>query len=253
MNKKEFIPFLMAGDPNLEATESYVKVLIDEGVRTIELGVPFSDPLADGPSIQRASARALAQQTTLKSVFSLTARLRTQTPDLRIVLFTYLNPLLKFGLKAYTADAASHGVTATLCVDLAPEEAGSYLEAHRNAQLGTVFLASPTTSASRLKLISDASTEFIYYISRTGVTGENAQISSTLEPELARLRAITSRPIAVGFGISTPEQVREVAKLSDAVVVGSRLINLIEQSAQAEEGLRALTRSYIMAIKDANL
>jgi tryptophan synthase alpha chain len=249
--KKELIPFLMAGDPNLEATRLIALALVQAGVRTLELGVPFSDPLADGAVLQRSAARALAQGTDLDGVLRLAARLTAECPDLRIVLFTYLNPLLSFGLDAYVKRAARAGVTATLAVDLPLEEAAPYREAHRRAGLKTVFLASPTTSKARLSLIAAASEPFLYYVSRAGVTGEQSKLSNTLLSELKNIQESVRCPLAVGFGISTPSQAAEVAKVAHAVI-GSRIVRMVEEAPSAlaaAEAVGAFARDCIGAIR----
>jgi tryptophan synthase alpha chain len=250
-SRKTIIPFLMAGYPDLQTSEEIAGALIEEGVRVLEIGVPFSDPLADGPTIQKAASKALEQGTTLVDVFGLAARLKKKYPDVSIVLFTYLNPLLKYGLENYVKEAVRSGVNATLTVDLPPEEASQYLELHQAAGLKTVFLASPTTSLSRLKLISEVSTGFIYYISRTGVTGAQREVSNSLPSELLKVRELTQRPIAVGFGISTPEQAREVSQHCDAVVIGSHLLNFIERNVEvgkAKQEIRDFIRSCFQSL-----
>lgn len=230
MRPKQLIPFLMAGDPNIETTELIANEMIAEGVRTLELGLAFSDPMADGPVIQRASARALASGANLVSVLKLTERLKRKHPYLRIILFSYLNPLLRFGLENYVHRALEAGVNATLTVDLPVEESAEYLDIHGKFGLGTVFLASPTTTPARLLKIAEASSEFVYYVSRLGVTGEQCTISPTLAKEIATLKQHVSLPIAVGFGISTAQQAGTIASYSDHVVIGSRFIQLIEQN-----------------------
>lgn len=249
-SQKQLIPFLMAGYPSLEASERLALALIEEGVRTLEIGVPFSDPLADGPVIQKVAARALESGTRLKDVFELIARLRRQN-DVSIVVFSYLNPLLRYGLENYVKHAIDSGASATLAVDLPPEEAHEYLNAHEKAGLKTVFLASPTTRESRLPLIAKVSSGFIYYVSRTGVTGEREDIPARLAEELAPIRSVTEKPIAVGFGISSPEQAAVVSRFADAVVIGSRFLSLIDDSPDlltAEKRVRELARGCLEVI-----
>jgi tryptophan synthase alpha chain len=249
--KKEFIPFLMAGDPNLATTERIARALIAEGVRTLELGVPFSDPLADGPTLQRSAARGLAAGTRLVGIFELCHRLTQDQKDLQIVLFSYLNPLLRYGLERYVTDAKKNGVTATLAVDLTPEESSDYVAAHRKHGLGTVFLASPTTTPERFKTIAELSSPFIYYVSRTGVTGERSELSLSLQSEVERLRRLTDKPIAIGFGISTPMQVHAVAATGNSVVVGSKLVGLIEEAASvdaAEQDVRDFVKECLSCL-----
>lgn len=240
----------MAGYPSLEASEHLILAMIDEGVRFLEIGIPFSDPLADGPVIQKVSAQALRSGTHLNDVFELVARIRKRH-DASIVLFSYLNPLLHYGLENYARQAVDSGASATLAVDLPPEEAEHYLHAHEKAGLKTVFLASPTTRPERLPLIADSSTGFIYYVSRTGVTGERADLPATLASELEPIRSVTEKPIAVGFGISNAEQAAVVARSADAVVIGSRFLSIIEESPDlmtAEKRVRELARDCLNAM-----
>ena len=219
-----FIPFLMAGDPDLEWTGKMVRGLTRAGADIIELGVPFSDPVADGPVNQRAAERALAKGTTLKRILALVAELRINGDDCPIVLFSYFNTILRMGLEHFAQTAAKAGVNGVLVVDLPPEEAAEYTSIMRLNKLDTVFLASPTTTPQRLKLIDDASTGFVYYVSRLGVTGKKTQISETLSRELDSVRQHVSQPIAVGFGVSSPSQVHHLSQHADGVVVGSALV-----------------------------
>ncbi len=249
---KELVPFLVAGDPDMSATERFVNTFVKEGVRTIELGVPFSDPFADGPTIQRSSARALSRGAKLTQILELCGILTRKHPDLKIVIFSYLNPLLRFGLERYVSEAKKFGVSGTLAVDLPLEESEEYVAIHRKYGLGTIFLASPTTQADRMKKIIDISSEFIYYISRTGVTGERSNISKSLEAEIDSIRRLTDKPLAVGFGISTPAQVRSVGLISDKVVIGSKFIQIIESSPsveQAEKNIGDFSRDCLQELK----
>lgn len=246
-----FIPFLMAGDPSLAWTGCFLKALVEAGADVVELGVPFSDPVADGPVIQRAARRALRAGTTLLRVLGLVARLRAQGFAAPIVLFTYYNPVLSYGLGRFARDAARAGAQGALVVDLPPEAAGPYAAAMKRAGLGTVFLAAPTTSPARLKLIDRASTGFVYYVSRLGVTGVSRSLSRSLAGELRRVRRLVRNPVAVGFGIATPAQAREAAGHADAVVVGSALVRLAEgrRPAAAARRMRALARSIVKELK----
>lgn len=247
-----FIPFLVAGDPSLTWTARFVRALEAAGAGAVELGVPFSDPVADGPVIQRAAQRALAAGTTLARVLKLVARLRARGSRVPVILFTYYNPVLSYGLARFARDAARAGAQGALVVDLPPEEAGAYRAQMRRAGLRTVFLASPTTSARRLRLVAEASTWFVYYVSRLGVTGARRTLSRTLAAELRRVRRRVRGPVAVGFGISTPEQARAVARLGDAVVVGSALVALAERHrpARALRRMRALARAMVAATRE---
>ena len=229
-SKKTLIPFFMAGYPDMAGSELLISAAIQSGVEVIEIGVPFSDPMADGPTIQRAAAVSLKNGTHLESVFGLTARIKKKHPKVTLILFTYFNPILKFGLKSYADDALRAGVSATLTVDLPPEESEHYRLVHKLAGIHTIFLASPTTSLERLSAIAEASTGFIYCVSRLGVTGSQTQLSSSVAIEIKRIREITAKPVVLGFGISTPDQVLDASKSADGIVVGSHLLNLIEES-----------------------
>ena len=224
--KKWLIAYLTAGDPSLDDTVEMVLALERGGAGLIELGVPFSDPVADGPVIQAASERALKAGTTLRGVLALAAEIRRQS-EVPLLLFSYLNPMLRYGLEPLARDAAAAGVDGCLATDLSVEEAHDYVEVMRAHNLDTVFLAAPTSTPRRLELVAQYSTGFVYLVSRTGVTGERESLSAALEPLAASMRKVTQSPLAVGFGISTPEQVRQVGALADAVVVGSAFVRLI--------------------------
>ncbi|HJS57482.1 MAG TPA: tryptophan synthase subunit alpha [Vicinamibacteria bacterium] len=226
--RKAFIAFVTAGDPSLERTVEIALELERGGVDVLELGVPFSDPLADGPVIQRASERALRAATTLSGVLDCARRIRERSA-LPIVLFSYLNPLLRHGLERLARDARAAGVDGVLVTDLPPEEADDWLTIARAAELDTIFLASPTSPDDRLRRIAEASRGFVYAISRTGVTGEREALSSDAKPLLGRLKALTREPVALGFGISTAEQVRAAAAVADGVVVGSAIVRFVEE------------------------
>jgi tryptophan synthase alpha chain len=233
--KAAFVAFLTAGDPSLERTVDAALELEAAGIDVLELGVPFSDPLADGPVIQRSSERALARGVTLARVLEVVARIREKS-ELPLVLFSYLNPLLQRGLERVAGEAARAGVDGVLVTDLPPEEAGEWIQSARAAGLDTVFLASPTSPDARLRRVAEASRGFVYAISRTGVTGERQALSDDARPLVARLRALTSEPVALGFGISTPEQVKQAAAAADAVVVGSALVRFLEEHPQGDLG-----------------
>ncbi len=224
-----FIGYITAGDPSPAQTPDLVAALERGGVDLIELGVPFSDPIADGPVIQRGVARALAAGTTVAKVLDIAAQIR-QRSEVPLLLFTYVNPVLRYGLDALARDAAVRGIDGCLLTDVSVEEAGPYTTAMHNHGLDTVFLAAPTSTPRRLHLTAQYSSGFVYLVSRTGVTGERQALSSSAEPLLRAMRAETSLPLAVGFGISTPEQVREAGTLADAVIVGSAFERAIEDS-----------------------
>lgn len=223
-----FIPYITAGDPSLAQTEEIVLALAEAGADVVEFGVPFSDPVGDGPVIAEAAQRALAGGATLDRILALVARLRART-DVPILLFTYYNPLLAYGVPRFARDAASAGVDGVLCVDLPAEEADEYKAALDEAGLCTVFLVAPTTTEERLKRIVSQCSGFVYYVSRLGVTGEREDLATDLNTALARIKQHTQIPVAVGFGISTPDQARTVAGMADGVVVGSAIVRLIAQ------------------------
>jgi tryptophan synthase alpha chain len=228
--RKGLIAYLTAGDPTPERTPALVEALERGGADLIELGVPFSDPIADGPVIQRAGQRALAAGTTLHKVLGIAAEIRRRS-DIPLLLFTYLNPVLRYGLEALARDAAACGMDGCLLTDASVEEAGQYVEAMRRHGLDTVFLAAPTSTPQRLKLVAKYSTGFVYLVSRTGVTGARASLSEAVGPLVEAMRAVTDLPLAVGFGVSRPEQVAELGRQVEAVVVGSAIVDLIGRNA----------------------
>lgn len=223
---KGFIPYVTAGDPSLEVTADLVCALEDAGSDVIELGVPFSDPLADGPTIQAAGQRALANGTTLEGIFKMIEDLRKRT-SVPIIVFTYYNPVHRFGIEAFVERCASIGADGALVTDLPPEESGAYRERMQTAGLDTVFLIAPTSRDARIKAIVNVSTGFVYYVSRAGVTGEQASLEASLVPMTKKIRSQTDKPLAVGFGISTPEQASQVAEHADAIVVGSAIVRRV--------------------------
>lgn len=235
------IAYLTAGDPSPACTPGLVAALERGGVDLIELGVPFSDPIADGPVIQRGSDRALKAGTTVPQVLEIARTIR-KTSEIPLLLFTYVNPVLQYGLEKLANDAKAAGIDGCLLTDVSVEEAQRYVEVMRSAGLDTIFLAAPTSTGRRLELVSKYSTGFVYLVSRTGVTGERASLSESLEPLIRKMRASTSLPLAAGFGISTPEQAGTVAKMADGVVVGSAIVRLIEQHVNEAE-LEAFARS----------
>lgn len=235
------VAYVTAGDPSPERTPAIVAALERGGADVIELGVPFSDPIADGPVIQAASERALKAGTTLIKVLEIAREIR-KTSEIPLVLFTYLNPAMRYGLEKLASDAKAAGIDGCLLTDLSVEEAEPYVKAMRAADLDTVFLGAPTSTAERLKLVARYSTGFVYLVSRTGVTGERTSLSDAAAPLLTAMRAATKLPLALGFGISTPEQASAVAKMADGVVVGSAFVRMIEKNASDAE-IEAFTRS----------
>jgi tryptophan synthase alpha chain len=243
---KGLIVYLTAGDPNLDATGELLLALDRAGVDVIELGVPFSDPLADGPVIQRASERALRSGTTLRKILEQFPSWR-QSVRAPIILFSYFNPLLQYGLEKFAGRAAQAGVDGALAVDLSPEEAENYVQVMRAQNLDTVFLASPTSTDARLERAAHLSKGFFYLISRTGVTGERSEMASGVRPLAERARRLTSLPLAIGFGISTAAQVREVQSHADAAVVGSAVVHAIEERF-SQEGPAAIEQ-FVSGLK----
>jgi tryptophan synthase alpha chain len=227
--KKAFIPYLTAGDPSLDTTRDLVLALEKAGADVIELGVPFSDPIADGPVIQRATERALRNGVTLQGVLELGKNIRKMS-EIPLVLFSYFNPLLNHGLEKLARDAASAGFDGILASDLTVEESEVFSRSMRSAGLNTVFLVAPTSSPERMKKIARASSGFLYAVSRTGVTGETQELSGDLKQFLRTLRTHTKSPIAVGFGISRPEHVRAVWQEADGAIVGSSIVKEVEQN-----------------------
>ena len=229
-HKPGLVVYLTAGDPSLEATRAIALAAIDAGADVIELGVPFSDPLADGPVIQRAMERALAHGTRLKDVVALTRQLRAARPAAGLVIFSYLNPILRYGLRKFVDDAAAAGVDGVLVTDLIVEEAGEYLAEMARVGLAPIFLAAPTSPDDRLKAIATHSKGFVYAISRVGITGTQKSLTTDAAALVARIRRWTRLPVAVGFGISNSEHVAQVGRFADAAVVGSAIVELIERA-----------------------
>jgi tryptophan synthase alpha chain len=243
------VAYITAGDPTLDATLKYVLALADAGADVIELGVPFSDPLADGPTIQRASERALKSGATLHGVLDLVHRIR-QSSQVPLVLFSYFNPILQFGLETFAAAAAEAGADGVLVTDLTPEESEDYRRILRARSLDTIFLAAPTSTDERVQKIAACSSGFLYLISRTGVTGAKDALPDDLPALLRRARNFTQLPIAVGFGISLPGHVSVLGGLADAAVVGSALVSEIEKSASVDAGCVAL-HDRVHSLKEA--
>jgi len=226
-----FIPFIMAGDPDLETTLLLLQTLIRSGVDLIEVGVPFSDPIADGPVNQAAAERALAAGTSLSGILEMLTRLRAETPNIPpLILFSYANPILRLGLETFAQRAQAAGLAGLLVVDLPPEEAGEMVAALSASELEWVALASPTTPPERLPLLSQLASGCVYYVARAGVTGTQSELSASLAAELAAVRAQITAPLVVGFGISTPEHVATLAPLADGIVVGSALVKVIAEA-----------------------
>lgn len=240
-SRKALIAYIVAGDPDLKTTRDLVLAMEEAGVDILELGVPFSDPIADGVINQRAAQRALEQKTSLTKILDFMSQLRRES-QLPILLFSYFNPVFKYGLERFAIDSKDAQVDGSLIVDLPPEEAREYKEAMAPRGLKTVFLAAPTSTEKRIQLISQFSTGFIYYVSREGVTGVREQMLESVRPMVERIRHFSPLPIAVGFGVSTPQMVEEVAQFSDGVVVGSALVKTIEENLGNKELVKRVSQ-----------
>jgi tryptophan synthase alpha chain len=247
------VAYITAGDPSLDATLKFVIALSEAGADVIELGIPFSDPLADGPTIQRASERALRAGTTLASVIDLVRRIRqsnSAASEVPIILFGYYNPIFQMGIEKFAATASAAGADGVLVTDLTPEESTDYRRILAAHNLDTVFLAAPTSTDERLKIISAATSGFLYLISRTGVTGAKDLLPDDLPALIRRTRAHTSLPLAVGFGISLPGHVSVLGGLADAAAIGSALVSEIEKAESVDAAAQAL-RARIRSLKEA--
>ncbi len=227
--KKAFVVYICAGDPDLKFTEKLVLELDKSGVDIIELGVPFSDPLADGPTIQRASQRALKNKVNLDKIFSLVRSLRKRT-DIPIVLMGYYNPIFDYKIERFVKKAKDSGCDGVIIPDLIPEEAGLLISSAKERDFSTIFLAAPTSKPKRLKVIAERSTGFIYYVSLSGVTGARKTLSAHIRGHIKDIKRLSKKPVCVGFGVSTPEQVKSLGAFCDGVIVGSAVINRIENN-----------------------
>ena len=225
------VAYLTCGDPDLATTQEIALAAIDAGANVIELGVPFSDPVADGPTIQRASERALRHNVGVADALEVVTDARSEIDLPPVVLFSYFNPLLQFGVERLAEESGRSGVDAVLVTDLVPEESADFHAVLARHGLDQIFLAAPTTSDARLRMIAERASGFIYAVSRAGVTGARKELSAEAERLVKRIRAVTDLPVAVGFGISTPEQVADVSRYADAVVVGSAIVARIEKHA----------------------
>ena len=233
-NKPGLVIYFTAGDPDLSTTRDMAIAAIDNGADVIELGVPFSDPLADGPVIQRASERAVAKGTRLTDVLGICREIRNARPDAGIILFSYLNPVIRLGMEAFAKAAKDAGADGVLLTDMIVEEAAEYLKVMQANDLAPVFLAAPTSPDERLKAIAENSQGFVYAISRVGITGTQTELATDAQSLVERLRKFTKLPIALGFGISNAEHVRAVGEFADAAVVGSAIVALIEKTPAAD-------------------
>jgi len=227
--RKAFIPYIMAGDPSLEKTKDVVLLFEECGADIVELGVPFSDPLADGPTIQRASERSLQNGVTLRKVISHVRDLR-QITQIPLVLMTYFNPIFKYGTGDFIKDATDAGVDGVIIPDLPPDEADDFTRSSRKASLDTIFLLAPTSTDDRIRKVAKASSGFIYYVSITGITGANLLLDGSMEVLISKIKRYTDKPIAVGFGVSSPADASAVARVSDGVIVGSAIVKRLHES-----------------------
>lgn len=244
-NKAALIAYLTAGDPTPERTPGLVAAMVRGGADLIELGVPFSDPIADGPVIQRGVDRALKAGTTVKRVLEIAKEVRRPS-EVPMLLFSYLNPLMRYGFDKLARDAREAGIDGVLMTDTSVEEAGDFVPVLRASGLDTVFLAAPTSTERRLELVANYSSGFVYLVSRTGVTGERQALSGSIAPLIASMRKHTSLPLAVGFGISTHDQYASVASQAEGVIVGSAFVRVVEQfgaSPDLEKELEAFCRN----------
>jgi tryptophan synthase alpha chain len=245
--RKGLIAYLTAGDPAPERTPALVDALVRGGADLIELGVPFSDPIADGPVIQAAGERALKAGTTLARVLEIAAEIRKRS-QVPLLLFTYLNPVVRYGLERLAEHAARAGIDGCLLTDASVEEAHEYIGAMHRHGLDTVFLAAPTSTERRLRLVAEYSSGFVYLVSRTGVTGERESLSNQAAPLIRAMRAVTDLPLAVGFGISRPEHVAELGRQVEAVAVGSAIVRMIEKNAD-NPSLEIQLESFVRELK----
>ncbi len=245
--ERALVPFLMAGDPDLAATERLVPALAEAGADLIEIGVPFSDPIAEGPTIQRATQRALASGTRLRRVLDLVARLRERV-DLPLVLMGYANNFLTFGGRDFARVAGEVGVDGVIVVDLPPEEGAELFEPLRAADVDPILLAAPTTAPERLLRLARETRGFLYYVSLTGVTGARSELAATLEQEVRRARDVCPVPVCVGFGVSTAAHAREIGGYADGVVVGSALVDRLAAASGPQEAVR-VARDFVAELK----
>ena len=240
---KAFMPYLCAGDPNPELTSKLLLTLEAAGADLIELGVPFSDPIADGPTVQRASERALTHHISLQQILEIVRSVRKQT-DIPIAIMSYYNPIFRMGEDAFCQAAQDAGVDGVIIPDLPPEQAQLLLEVAPNYNLATIFLVAPTSPRERMQLIASVSTGFIYCVSVTGVTGARAMLSDEIAPMIAELRKHTDKPLSVGFGVSTPDQATQIAQIADGVIVGSAIVNVIEENIDDEAKLLTAVKQF---------
>jgi tryptophan synthase alpha chain len=237
--QKAFIAYITCGDPDLKTTAECLKVISDNGADIIELGVPFSDPLADGSTIQAASQKALKNNVSLHDIVKMVAKVRSKI-DIPLVLMTYYNPVFHYDIRSFIKDAKKAGVDGIIIPDLPPEEASQIEMFGRKADIATIYFVSPTSSTQRKKISTKHSKGFIYYVSITGVTGKRKVLPAAVKKDVSELKKITSKPICVGFGISTPKQAKDIAKFADGVIVGSAIVEKIDTAKNKKEMIKSL-------------
>jgi len=247
--ERALIPYITAGDPDLDTTEALIECLISNGADMIELGVPFSDPMADGPTIQAASQRALQNNFSIENILTLVRKVRNYS-TIPIILFGYYNPFYQYGLQKLSRDAKNSGVDGFLVVDLPPEEAIDLKKESDACGLETIFLLAPTSTDERMRIVAAMATGFVYYVSVTGVTGARNNLDQMIGRYVTRIRKYTSLPIGIGFGISKPEHVHQVAAYAEAVIVGSAIIKIIEANLGKPEMLKRVGQ-FVRSLKDA--
>lgn len=246
-NEKALITYIMAGDPDLDTTGFLIEAIERAGADILELGVPFSDPVADGPTIQRASDRALKSKTTLKKVMSLVKKIRKKVA-VPIIIMTYYNIILQYGIERFPAEAVSAGIDGVIIPDLPPEEAKEFISYARDAGLDTVFLLAPTSTEERIKKVTSVSSGFVYYVSMTGITGARLTNFNEIKEKVSEIQRYTDLPVAVGFGISRPEEARKISRWADGVIVGSALVRLIEDNIGKKQLLSRVS-GFISSLK----
>ena len=227
--RNAFIPYIMFGDPDIRTTESLILMLEDCGADIIELGVPFTDPVADGPTIQMAAERALANGITLSKIIKTVSSIRKRT-DIPIALMTYYNPVYKYGDGRFVRDAVKAGVDGVIIPDLPPDEAGDFIKEARQKNLDTIFLLAPTSTDDRIRRVAKASRGFIYYVSMTGITGSRLSIDSTIKRSISKIKSVSKKPVCVGFGVSAPGEAKAMSSLADGVIVGSAIVKTLNTS-----------------------
>lgn len=246
--RKAFIPFITAGDPTLEQTSAILDVLADVGADIIELGVPFSDPMADGPTIQASSQRALKNNIRIEDILEVVRKFRKRH-DTPLILFGYYNPFFVYGEKRLVTDAKNAGIDGFLCVDLPPDEGDEFRYLASKAGLDVIYLLAPTSTPERKRLVGEKASGFIYYVSVTGVTGARDKLREDISTQISDIKRYTTAPVVVGFGISTPSQVREVANIADGVVVGSAIVKVIEKVGDSPQ-LSEKVREFVQWLKE---